>query len=202
MGTCECLWTSSHSKTEADTVVLGKRLGAGQDRLRFVRRDRRHLRARTDRGAPLAALRACESGAIPSCFELPSLLNTTEAAPRHKKAKYMWELSKSVTKGSYRCFQDSRPLALPQESPEPSRDMPAAHTTMCCVRPANKMVYTARRSEMPGVDWFSAKASVYVIHPHIRPFGSFGSAEVPTWCAIDIYDWAKPNRSPIFDVLR
>jgi hypothetical protein len=42
---------------------------------------------------------------------------------------------------------------------------------------------------------------VKVIHPHIRPVGSYGSAEVPTWSRINIYDWAKPSRSPIFDVL-
>ena len=66
----------------------------------------------------------------------------------------------------------------------------------------NKMVYTARRSEMPGVEWVSAEASAKTIHAHIRPVGSVGSAEVTTWCAIDIYDWAKPTRSPIFDVSR
>ena len=40
--------------------------------------------------------------------------------------------------------------------------------------------------------------SVKVIHPHIRPVGSYGSAEVPTWSTTDMYDWAKPIRSPIF----
>ena len=107
-----------------------------------------------------------------------------------------------MTRGSYRRFQDSRPLALPQESPEPSRDMPVAHTIRSCVPPASPMVYTARRSEMPGVYWISAEASAKTIHAHIRPVGSIGSAEVPTWCTIDIYDWAKPSRSPIFDVSR
>ena len=80
--------------------------------------------------------------------------------------------------------------------------MPVTHTTLCCVLPASSMVYTARRSEMPGVEWVSAEASAKTIHAHIRPVGSIGSAEVPTWCAIDIYDWAKPCRSPIFDVSR
>ena len=48
----------------------------------------------------------------------------------------------------------------------------SAHTTLCCVRPAHRLVYAARRSDMPGVDWLSAReASVYVIHPHIRPKG-------------------------------
>ena len=42
--------------------------------------------------------------------------------------------------------------------------------------------------------------SVKVIHPHIRPVGSYGSAEVTTWSRINIYDWAKPSRSPIFDL--
>jgi hypothetical protein len=107
-----------------------------------------------------------------------------------------------MTKGSYRRFLDSRPLALPQESPEPSRDMLATHTIRSCVRPAIQMVYTARRSEMPGSFWLSAEASAKTIHAHIRPVGSIGSAEVLTWCAIDIYDWAKPSRSPIFDVSR
>ena len=38
-------------------------------------------------------------------------------------------------------------------------------------------------------------------HPsQIGPVGSFRSAEVTTWSAISMYDWAKPNRSPIFDV--
>ena len=92
--------------------------------------------------------------------------------------------------------------STPQESPEPSRDMPVTHTTLCCVLPASSMVYTARRSEMPGVEWVSAEASAKTIHAHIRPVGSVGSAEVTTWCAIDIYDWAKPSRSPIFDVSR
>ena len=107
-----------------------------------------------------------------------------------------------MTRGSYRRFQDSRPLALPQESPEQSRDMPVTHTALCCVLPASSMVYTARRSEMPGSFWLSAEASAKTIHAHIRPVGSIGSAEVPTWCTIDIYDWAKPSRSPIFDVSR
>ena len=62
-------------------------------------------------------------------------------------------------KGSDRRFQDSRPLALPQESPEQSRDMPVTHTALCCVLPASSMVYTARRSEMPGSFWLSAEAS-------------------------------------------
>ena len=45
------------------------------------------------------------------------------------------------------------PGALPQESPDPSRDMPGALTTLCCVRPAcaGSMVYAARRSEVAGV---------------------------------------------------
>jgi hypothetical protein len=105
-------------------------------------------------------------------------------------------------KGSDRRFQDSRPLALPQESPEQSRDMQVTHTALCCVLPASSMVYTARRSEMPGSFWLSAEASAKTIHAHIRPVGSIGSAEVPTWCAIDMYDWAKPSHSPIFDVSR
>ena len=104
--------------------------------------------------------------------------------------------------GSYRRFLDSRPLALPQESPEPSRDLLAAHAIRSCVPPTDRLVYTARRSEMPGSFWLSAEASAKTIHAHIRPVGSIGSAEVPTWCAIDIYDWAKPSRSPIFDVSR
>jgi hypothetical protein len=38
-------------------------------------------------------------------------------------------------------------------------------------------------------------------HPsQIGPVGSFGSAELPMWCGVDIYDWAKPSRSPIFDM--
>ena len=38
-------------------------------------------------------------------------------------------------------------------------------------------------------------------HPsQIGPVGSFGSAELPMWCDVDIYDWAKPSRSPIFDM--
>ena len=94
------------------------------------------------------------------------------------------------------------PLPLPQESPEPSRDLLAAHTIRSCVPPTNRLVYTARRSEMPGSFWVSAEASAKTIHAHIRPVGSVGSAEVTTWCAIDIYDWAKPTRSPIFDVSR
>jgi len=114
-----------------------------------------------------------------------------------------WELIQSRDERFiYRRFQDSRPLALPQESPEPSRDMRGAHTIRSCVRPADRLVYTARRSEMPGSFWLSAKASAKTIHAHIRPVGSIGSAEVPTWCTIDIYDWAKPSRSPIFDVSR
>ena len=80
--------------------------------------------------------------------------------------------------------------------------MPAAHTTLCCVWPAVQMVNAAQRSEMPGSFWLSAEASAKTIHAHIRPVGSIGSAEVPTRCAIDIYDWAKPSRSPIFDVSR
>ena len=40
-------------------------------------------------------------------------------------------------------------------------------------------------------------------HPsQIGPVGSFGSAELPMWCGVDIYDWAKPSRSPIFDNIR
>ena len=76
------------------------------------------------------------------------------------------------------------------------------HDPIVCAPNHGAMVYTARRSEMPGSLWLSAEGSAKTIHPHIRPVGSIGSAEVPTWGAIDIYDWAKPSRSPIFDVSR
>ena len=51
-------------------------------------------------------------------------------------------------------------------------------------------------------EWYCAPVSGELISILIRPrpVVSFGSAEVTTWCAIDIYDWAKPSRSPIFDV--
>ena len=48
----------------------------------------------------------------------------------------------------------------------------------------------------------STSASAKTIHAQVRPVGSFGSAEMTMWSAIDIYDWAKPSRSPIFDVSR
>ena len=58
-----------------------------------------------------------------------SVMLTVPTQPvRAALAKYKWERYRSVMEGSYRRFQDSRPLALPQESPEPSRDMPGAHT--------------------------------------------------------------------------
>ena len=107
---------------------------------------------------------------------------------------------KSVMKGPYRRFQDRRPLALPQESRKPSRDMRVTHTILWNVLPARALVCAARRSEMPGSYWFSAEASATTIHPHIRPVGSFGSAEVTTRSASDMYDWTKSSRSPILDV--
>ena len=44
-------------------------------------------------------------------------------------AKYKWEWDKSVTKRSNRGLRASRPLALPQESQEPSSEWLAAHST-------------------------------------------------------------------------
>ena len=53
------------------SVVMGKRLGASQERLRFVRRDRRHPRA--PRGAAGGPTCLREWSDPFSCFELPSL---------------------------------------------------------------------------------------------------------------------------------
>jgi hypothetical protein len=77
-----------------------------------------------------------------------------------------------------------------------------AHTPTCavCARPIRPCIRLVVQ-KCQGSACTSAEAashSVKVIHPHIRPFGSYGSAEVPTWSTIDMYDWAKPSRSPIF----
>jgi hypothetical protein len=80
-----------------------------------------------------------------------------------------------VTKRSHGRFLACRPLALPQGSPEPSRDMPGAHTTLCCVRPAEMPVCAARRSEMPGScrSWHvhGTTMSVATIHHKSAPLG-------------------------------
>ena len=76
------------------------------------------------------------------------------------------------------------------------------HDLVLCVASGSDVVNAAQRYEMPGSFWLSAEASAKTIHAHIRPVGSIGSSEVPTWCAIDIYDWAKPSHAPIFDLSR
>ena len=45
----------------------------------------------------------------------------------------------------------------------------------------------------------SASANTSTLQTCSPRVGSFGSAEWPTWSAMDIDDWARPSRRPIFD---
>ena len=49
---------------------------------------------------------------------------------------------------------------------------------------------------------YSCAPSFTTIHSQVRPVGSIEAAECTTWSAMDIDDWARPSRRPIFDTAR